>query len=377
MRKNFSLFLIVLMNWNKVFGKNCKPKDCIDLKCYRVSTANGGVIIYPGSISFTKIEVTCKQTGDGGGWIVFMRRFDGSLSFKRTWNRYKGGFGDQGETKESWLGNENVHQLINSSAFQGKGAQLRIEAYDFNGASCVTTLDKFELKDETDSYMLLFSEGVSSHSGVVEDWKYSGGTHFATIDRTGGHDDCFKRQSGGWWLNNCHHVYLTGNYNSNNDFYVKHFPGPLTAVDMLFRPMKARRSCNNPCKHGGTCEYVEASDTHRCVCPKTYCGPKCDVENPCKNNASCVYSLDTMETSCVCVGGQVGKFCGAPDVGGKVMKYAISSLLLLFAVGSGFAIYQSVARKRQRAREQEEYKRLLLYEQKKKNEEGFFAFLFS
>ena len=79
----YSLFLVVLLSWYTVFGQNCKPKDCIDLKCYRVSTADGGPMIYPESISFTKIEVTCKQTGDGGGWIGFMRRFDGSLSLKK------------------------------------------------------------------------------------------------------------------------------------------------------------------------------------------------------------------------------------------------------------------------------------------------------
>ena len=377
MRKNVSLFVVVLMSWYKVFGLNCKPKDCIDLKCYRVSTANGGVIIYPMSISFTKIEVTCKQTGKGGGWIVFMRRFDGSLSFRRTWDRYKGGFGDQGEKKDSWLGNENVYQLIKSFASKGGGAQLRIEAYGFNGTSCVTTLDKFVLKDETDSYMLLFSKGVSSHSGVVEDWKYSNGTHFATFDHTEGHDNCFKRKSGGWWLNNCHHVYFTGHYrkdhfNSTNEFYVRNFPGPLKAVDMLFRPMKTSRACYNPCKNGGTCEYLDETNTHRCVCPEQYCGAKCEKDNPCKNNGTCVYSLDTKKISCVCVHSGAGIYCGAPETGAKVAVIAFSSLLVVLVVG-GIATWMILNRSR-RAKH-EEYKRLLAAENAK--EGGWFAFLFS
>jgi len=64
--------------------------------------------------------------------------------------------------KESWLGTENVYQLIQSFVYKGGLAQLRIEVYDFDGTSCVTTLDKFELKDETGGYMLLFIAKASA-----------------------------------------------------------------------------------------------------------------------------------------------------------------------------------------------------------------------
>ncbi|MEO0685408.1 MAG: fibrinogen-related protein [Cyanobacteria bacterium J06649_11] len=38
-----------------------------------------------------KLRVFCNMEEDGGGWIVFQRRFDGSVSFARTWNKYRDG----------------------------------------------------------------------------------------------------------------------------------------------------------------------------------------------------------------------------------------------------------------------------------------------
>ena len=385
------LFLVVLLSWYTAFGQHCKPKDCVDLKCYRVSTADGGAMIYPESVSFTKIEVTCKQTGDGGGWIVYLRRFDGSLSFKRPWDDYKSGFGEQGESKESWLGNENVHQLIKSFIFSMGGlGQLRIEAYAFNGTSCVTTLDEWGLKDETNCYMLVFSKGVSSHDGVVEDWKYSKERHFATFDHTRGHNVCFNENSGGWWYGgSCQEVCLTGRYVKDNsilkEFHVNHFNTPLKAVDMLFRPMNHIRACNNPCNNGGTCEYIEATNNHRCVCPETHCGAKCETDNPCKHNGTCVYSLDTKQISCVCVGSYTGTHCDAKseqETGAKVVVIAVSSLLVVLVVG-GIATWMIVGNKRRRAQEEERLAReekerqRLLFEEQEKEKEGLFGYLFS
>ena len=349
----FCLFLVVLLSWYKVFGQNCKPKDCIDLRCYRVSTAHGGARIYPESISFTKIQVTCKQTGDGGGWIVFMRRFDGSLSFKRTWDNYKSGFGEQGENQELWLGNENLYQLVKS--FESEGARLRIEAYSSNGTNCVTTLTHAKFTDELNNYVFTFNTGASTHKGVVDDWLYTRYSYFATFDRTQGYDTCFSNYSGGWWYGLCHHVYFTGQYPKNNhkwsgDFYIRHFPAPLKAVDMLFRPMNHIRACNNPCNNGGTCEYIEATNNHRCVCPETHCGAKCEKVNPCKTGETCVYSAETTKISCV---GQDGYRDGPKPQSMK--NAAVIGIACLFVVLAGGAIATAMIlfNKRQHAQEKE------------------------
>ena len=77
----------------------------------------------------------------------------------------------------------------------------------------MTTHGDFHLKDETDIYVLIFSKGVSSHTGVVRDWNYVAGKPVATFDRTRSEKECFKQYSGGWWYgNNCHDVYFTGTY---------------------------------------------------------------------------------------------------------------------------------------------------------------------
>ena len=45
---------------------------------------------------------------------------------------------------------------------------------------------------------------------------------------------------------------------------------------MMFRPMNGSRSCNNPCKNGGTCEYNAATKTTTCKCVADFYGPTCD-----------------------------------------------------------------------------------------------------
>ena len=96
---------------------DCRPKDCYALKCYRVSNGNDGPhTIYPSSWDQTGLQVSCDQETDGGGWIMYQRRVDGTVNVTRNWEEYKYGFGDDGDnTTELWLGNEHVYQLLQSN----------------------------------------------------------------------------------------------------------------------------------------------------------------------------------------------------------------------------------------------------------------------
>ena len=53
---------------------DCRPNDCYDLKCYRVSKGKDGPhTIYPSMPQLTSLQVSCDQETDGGGWIMVQR----------------------------------------------------------------------------------------------------------------------------------------------------------------------------------------------------------------------------------------------------------------------------------------------------------------
>ncbi|XP_071795596.1 uncharacterized protein [Asterias amurensis] len=57
------------------------------------------------------IKVFCDMTKHTG-WIVFQRRYNGSVNFNRSWADYKDGFGSM--DGEFWLGNEILHKLTDA-----------------------------------------------------------------------------------------------------------------------------------------------------------------------------------------------------------------------------------------------------------------------
>uniref|UniRef100_A0A8C5ETI5 Fibrinogen C-terminal domain-containing protein n=1 Tax=Gouania willdenowi TaxID=441366 RepID=A0A8C5ETI5_GOUWI len=136
----------------------------------------------------------------GGGWTVFQRRRDGSVSFNRRWSEYRDGFGEP--HGEHWLGNQHLHQLSNQGQYS-----LRIHLQDWSHAHRHALYSTFRISDEDDHYRL----HVSAFSGSVQDsfsW-YHDQHVFSTPDT--GHI-CAEISHAGWWFHQCFYANLNGVY---------------------------------------------------------------------------------------------------------------------------------------------------------------------
>lgn len=89
------------------------PKDCADWYKQRGQRKSG---VYDIEVfGQHKLQVYCNMDEDGGGWIVFQRRFDDSVSFSRNWIEYRDGFGDV--SGQHWLGNRWLNLLTKSELY--------------------------------------------------------------------------------------------------------------------------------------------------------------------------------------------------------------------------------------------------------------------
>ena len=104
------------------------------------------------------MQVLCDMITDGGGWILFQRRLDGSVDFYRDWASYKKGFGDL--NGEFWLGNDNLHRLTAAG-----NVTLRVDLEDFEGNIKYAEYTTFKVADEADKYRLL----IGGYSGTAGD----------------------------------------------------------------------------------------------------------------------------------------------------------------------------------------------------------------
>ncbi|XP_028275954.1 fibrinogen C domain-containing protein 1-like [Parambassis ranga] len=173
------------------------PSDCASL--HHSGVHHSGVytiVLPPGST----LPVYCDMETEGGGWTVFQRRRDGSVSFNRGWSEYRDGFGEP--RGEHWLGNQHLHLLTNQGHYS-----LRIDLQDWSHGQRYALYQTFRIEGEEDRYRL----HVSGFSGTVEDsfgW-YHDQRGFSTPD-TG--DICAEVSHSGWWFHQCFHANLNGVY---------------------------------------------------------------------------------------------------------------------------------------------------------------------
>uniref|UniRef100_A0A8C4Y7G5 Fibrinogen C-terminal domain-containing protein n=1 Tax=Gopherus evgoodei TaxID=1825980 RepID=A0A8C4Y7G5_9SAUR len=130
-------------------------KNCKELLT-RGKIMSGWYTIYPHDCN--AMTVLCDMDTDGGGWIVFQRRMDGSVDFYHDWNSYKRGFGSR--LSEFWLGNDNIHLL----SFLGP-QELRVDLRDFDNNYEFALFSSFKVAGETSKYMLFIGPFVNGTAG--------------------------------------------------------------------------------------------------------------------------------------------------------------------------------------------------------------------
>ncbi|XP_032089422.1 ficolin-1-like [Thamnophis elegans] len=178
-------------------ARNCKEL----LK--RGTILTGWYTIYPQNCQ--PLKVLCDMDTDGGGWIVFQKRLDGSVDFFRDWAAYKRGFGNQ--LTEFWLGNDNLHCLTSL----GKN-ELRVDLIELDNKHVFAKYASFQVAAESDWYRLTLGAFMGGSAG--DSLSFQNNMLFSTRDKQQDPQmfNCAEKYQGAWWYNDCHKSNLNGRY---------------------------------------------------------------------------------------------------------------------------------------------------------------------
>uniref|UniRef100_A0A8D0HMR1 Fibrinogen C-terminal domain-containing protein n=1 Tax=Sphenodon punctatus TaxID=8508 RepID=A0A8D0HMR1_SPHPU len=178
-------------------ARNCK--ELLE----RGEALNGWYTIYPATGK--ALTVFCDMETDGGGWLLFQRRQDGSVDFYRSWQDYKRGFGNQ--VSEFWLGNDNLHLLTSSGTHH-----MRIDARDLNNSGTFASFTSFKVLSENENYTLSVGSYLDGNMG--DSFSSHNKHSFSTRDKDNDQNEgsCAIAYKGGWWYGNCHSSNLNGLY---------------------------------------------------------------------------------------------------------------------------------------------------------------------
>ncbi|XP_071808004.1 ficolin-1-like [Asterias amurensis] len=144
---------------------------------------------------------------DGGGWMVFQRRQDGSVDFYRTISEYSAGFGSF--DTEFWLGNDILHRMTAQGEYE-----LRVVLSDWENVMAYALYHSFSIADRGDKYRLAVG-GYHTGSTAGDSLSYHNDLQFSTKDLDNDGlpvSNCAQRYHGAWWYNACHESNLNGEY---------------------------------------------------------------------------------------------------------------------------------------------------------------------
>ncbi|XP_053577966.1 tenascin-X [Bombina bombina] len=208
------------------------PRDCWEHRM-NGDLKSGPFTIYLGGAREESLPIYCDMETDGGGWIVFQRRMDGSTNFFRDWNDYKDGFGNL--TSEFWLGNIALHYLTSSAPYD-----LRVDLRA-GEESAYAVYDDFRVESEDQHFRLRLGQ---YRGDAGDSLGYHNNMIFSTRDRDAKKRilPCAMSYRGAWWYRNCHYSNLNGMYANNKDhqginwFTWKGFEFSIPFTEMKIRP---------------------------------------------------------------------------------------------------------------------------------------------
>ena len=137
-------------------------------------------------------------------WTYIQRRDDGSITFDRTWEEYREGFGSP--DSEFWIGNDNLHFLTNHAQYM-----LQIDMWDLQNQYIYAQYDNFRVEDASTNFRL----HIDGYQGNATDsLKYANYMPFSTpdMDNDFSSTHCAKFYTAGWWYKHCSYGNLNGRY---------------------------------------------------------------------------------------------------------------------------------------------------------------------
>ncbi|XP_038061321.1 fibrinogen-like protein A [Patiria miniata] len=188
------------------FYRSCKMLlDC----GYRSS---GVYAIQPEGFGNGSLRVYCDMETDGGGWIVFQRRQDGSVDFYRNWAEYQAGFGNL--SGEFWLGNDNLVTL--TSNISQATWELRVDLGDWEGDEVWAMYEDFKISPGEYNLNYEHYDEIKSTASNSLGYSIHNRSPFSTMD----HDNdlasglnCAEYHKGAWWFGP--YICLVSNLNGN------------------------------------------------------------------------------------------------------------------------------------------------------------------
>lgn len=195
------------------------PRDCSDTH-WQQNWNSGVYEIFPTLDPKAPVSAYCDM-GDPaakntGGWTVILRRRNttfGLVSFNRTWDEYRMGFGDPAEG-EWWFGLGALHALTYRQPFE-----VDLLLHDIQKGTYHAQYSTFRVEDEAHNFRLLLSgfTGNLTHDALTA--KHHG-SPFTTPDRDNDawpEGNCGQSNAGGWWFDACHFTTLTAPFPTSTD----------------------------------------------------------------------------------------------------------------------------------------------------------------